>query len=140
MEVITIEPTTTRPRMSPPTRSESPIVLLVRRMLRAAMDALAFLGVAADRRALAIAADAVHDRSLAHLVYVAAVGAEEAQIRGCGCATRFDRVMLLGRGAQQADAIEDGHYDGAFTHVGHGARSIRLVAGSAERFITGGPA
>lgn len=121
---------------SPIASSESRLMLTVRRLLRGAMDATAYLGRALDRRPLAIAADAIHDKSLAHLVYVAALGAQEAEVRGCGCAPRFDRVLLLGRGAQQADAIEDGHYELAFTDVEAGGGRIRLVACTAERAIS----
>lgn len=105
----------------------------------AALDAAAFLGGAADHQALALEADAIHDLSLGHLMRVAALGAEEADLRGCGCAGRFDRVIRLGQDAQRYDAIEDGEYGLGFRLVDRGVARIQVVAGSADRMLSGGP-
>lgn len=124
------------PAIAAPT-GRNRLVLVLQSFRAAAMDAVAHLGTATDRRALALAADALHDRYAEQLVYGAALGAQEAEVKGCGCAQRFDRLISLGRGVQQADAVEDGHYDASFAEVGNGQKRVRQVATTAERLISG---
>lgn len=119
------------------TPSKRERLLLLLRGLRAALDAVAHLSTAFDRRALAVKADTIHDASLARSLYVAAAGAHEAQVKGCGCERRFDRVVALGLDAQKADAVEDRHYGRAFDEVDAGRGRIRIVAGRFDRLLSG---
>lgn len=114
------------------------LIFLLRGLRASRLAAVAHLGIAFDRRQLAIAADAVHDVSLARQLTVAAIGANEAHEKGCGCEGRFDRVIALGQDAQRADAVEDGHLGRAFIEVDRGRSRIRIVAGRFDRLLSGG--
>lgn len=80
---------------------------IVEKFRAPALNALAYLSGAHARRADAIAADAQQDRCHILIVRGAALGAQEAEIRGCGCAPRFDRLLVLAQQAQHFDALED---------------------------------
>lgn len=102
------------------------------------MDALADCGSAFDARARAIEADGIHDAALIRARHVAALGAEEADIFGCGCSVRFDRLLGLISDAQTADAREDGYLARAFALFGQAIGRLRQLAGTADRLLTGG--
>ncbi len=111
--------------------------LLLQSFRAAAMDAIAECGRGLDSLVKAQQADAVHDRQLVSAARVAAIGGQEAQIRGCGCDARFDRLGRLVGGAQQADACEDSFIERASTLFGFGVTRMRVVAGTADRVIEG---
>lgn len=120
-----------------PSETASRLRCLLRSFRAATLDSLAFLGGAFDRQALAVEADGIHDRHLAAARRQAALGAQESDIFGCGCSSRFDRLVSLIGGAQRFDAIEDGHYDGGFQLVQRGAARMRVAGSMAERLLSG---
>lgn len=124
---------------SPPIASPTSRVRLLLQSIRAAaMDAIAACGRGVDALSKARQADAVHDRELAVAIRMAAIGGQEAQIRGCGCAPRFDSAVRRGSNAQQADACEDTFVERAAALFGLGVNRMRVVAGSADRTMEGG--
>lgn len=115
----------------------SRIRLLLQSVRAAALDAIAECGSGLTALARAAQADAVHDQHLVVAARTLAMGSEEAQVRGCGCASRFDRAGRLVAGAQQADAQEDAFVQRAGRYVGRGCDRMRTVAGAADREIGG---
>lgn len=115
----------------------SRIKLLLQSFRAAALDAIAECGRGLDYLAKAGQADAIHDRQLVAAVRVAALGGQEAHVRGCGCASRFDRLGRLVADAQIADEREDTFIARAGCLFGRGVGRMRHVAGAADRVIGG---
>lgn len=111
--------------------------LLLQSFRAAALDAIAECGRGLDYLAKAGQADAIHDRQLVAAVRVAAIGGQEAHVRGCGCASRFDRLGRLVAGAQVADEREDAFIARASGLFWRGIGRMRHVAGTADRVIGG---
>lgn len=111
--------------------------LVLQSFRSAALDAIAECGRGVDCLARAAQADAVHDRQLVSAARVAALGGQEADVRGCGCAARFDRVGRLVADAQVADTREDSFMTRAADLFGRGVIRMRAVAGAADRLIGG---
>lgn len=125
------------PDSTPIAAPVSRVKLLLQSFRAAALDAVAECGSGLTALARAAQADTVHDRHLEQAARVLALGAQEASVRGCGCAQRFDRGGRLVAGAQQADAQEDGWLDRARRFFGRGRERMRTVAGTADREIGG---
>lgn len=117
--------------------SASRVKLLLQSFRAAALDAIAECGRGLEDLAKAGQADAIHDRQLVAAARVASIGGQEAEIRGCGCASRFDRVSRLVAGAQVADEREDSFVARAGGLFRRGVGRMRHVAGTADRVLGG---
>lgn len=111
--------------------------LLLRSFRAAALDAAADIGTAVDFWVASRTADKIHDRSLAQAIRAAALGAQEAEVRGCACGQRLDRVRRLVEDAQRHDAQEDSLLQRAWSRVGRAVARIRTVAAAADRLLSG---